>query len=99
MVALSSRRDRDDDRDRRGSKTSGTPRTRVMGDEEGTGIQFGNLSGGGEEDQGQIQEGQAFRPYIERWHAPPLCSGQCSSVLLSYCCITVPYPPAAVPSF
>lgn len=32
-------------------KTSGTPRTRVMGDEEGAGIRFGNLSGGGEEDQ------------------------------------------------
>ena len=62
-------------------KASGIPRTRVMGDEEGTGIRFGNLSGGGEDDQGQIQEGQAFKPYIEGWHAPPLCSGQCSSAL------------------
>lgn len=32
-------------------KTSGTPQTRVMGDEEGAGIQFEYLSGGGEEDQ------------------------------------------------
>lgn len=55
-------------------KTSGTPQTRVMGDEEGTGIQFENLSGGGEEDQWLIQEGLAFRPYIERCHAPPLWS-------------------------
>lgn len=46
--------------------------SRVMGDEAVAGTQFENLSGGGEEDQGQIQGRQAFQAFYRGSNAPPL---------------------------
>lgn len=55
------RRETDDDRTAEGQKPLGPPWTRVMGDEEITGIQLVNLSRGGEEDHGQIRGETGFQ--------------------------------------
>ncbi len=83
VAALLSRRERADDDDETAEelKASGIPRTRVMGDEEGTVIQFGKSQwvrrGGPWTDPG----GTGFKAFYREFYAPPLCSGRHSSVL------------------